>query len=612
MPLAKPRGQRAQGAVAHGSGQKVWERGAAAVLRKSAVLGDDEPDALVWDRLARTTLNGIAIPPLGTAGTVWDLADPGLPGQGSCTRGANTLRSEPAWDIRTVLDDRDVTASAENALNELENGATSLWLSLGVNKVELADLDRVLGEVYLDLAPVILDCPEDPLGAARTFSALLKSRPVQPAAGTNLGADCFSSVLQGTLTAPPVDLLAEITGLATSHGVLGFVVDATAVHDLGGSEAQELGYAAAVGAAYLRLLTGADGVALDVDTAASLLEFRFSATVEQLPTIAKLRAARRLWSRVCELSGVSDHLRGQRQHAVTSRPMMTAYDPRVNMLRVTVAAFGAGIGGAQAITVLPFDWALGTPDAFSRRIARNTCSLLLAESHLDKVTDPAGGAYAIEQLTDSLAEAGWAELQAIERAGGIAAAVRDGSLRQRIGHVDALREEQIARRQRPITGVSEFPNLHEQLPSRPRPASRPATRRYSAAFEAMRDAPAPTPVFLATMGPTAAHTARATFAGNLLAAGGVDTIHAGSTNNAAEVLAAYDGEPVVCLAGTDAAYAAWGLELVVALREGGARYIVVAGLPGPQTIPAGLVDDSCAQDIDALAFLSRIRAELAR
>ena len=184
--------------------------------------------------------------------------------------------------------------------------------------------------------------------------------------------------------------------------MLGFVVDATRVHDRGASDAQELAWSLATGAAYLRTLV--DG-GVDLDDAARLLEFRYAATDEQFPTIAKLRAARRLWARVLELSEATERV--QRQHVVTSRPMMSKYDPWVNMLRTTVAAFAAGVGGADAVTVLPFDSTLGVPDAFGRRIARNTSSLLISESHVARVADPAGGAYAVEKLTDDLARAAW-------------------------------------------------------------------------------------------------------------------------------------------------------------------------------------------------------------
>lgn len=589
-----------------------WERAAAGVLRRSGRLASGDPDADVWAALTTTTLDGIGIPLLGTAAAVADLPDSGQPGQRPFVRGASEHRPPAGWHNRTVIDGPSAPAAAADAVSDLENGATSLWLTLGREGIGPVDLAEVLAGVYLDLAPVVLDCPDDPLGAADAFTRRL-GRGVTPAPGTNLGADLFSAGLRGAGAAPTAGVVDGVAALAVRHGVLGFVVDATAVHDLGGSDAQELGYATAVGAAYLRRLTAADGPGLDVDTAASLLEFRFAATVEQLPTIAKLRAARRLWSRVCELSGVSAAASGQRQHAVTSRPMMTAYDPSVNLLRGTVAAFAAGVGGAQAVTVLPFDSARGRPDAFSRRIARNTSSLLIAESHVAEVTDPAGGAYAVEQLTDLLARAGWAEVQTIERSGGAADAVADGSVRLRIDRVAAQRDAAVARRRQPITGVSEFPDRGERpRASRPTGTLESGVRRYAAAFEALRDQPVATPVFVAALGPVAARTPRVTFVGNLLAAGGVSTVEAVGTGTAADVLAAYGGQRVVCLAGTDTSYAACGSELVAALRSRGAAYVVLAGTPGDQTVPAALVDDSCARGVDAVAFLRRLRTELLR
>ena len=126
----------------------------------------------------------------------------------------------------------------------------------------------------------------------------------------------------------------------------------------------------------------------------------------------------------------------------------------------------------------------------------------------------------------------------------------------------------------------------------------------------MRATPPDQPVFLATMGTVAAHTARATFATNLLAAGGVAVEAAGATAGVDEVTAAWSGQPVVCLAGTDAAYAEWGADLVAALRAAGASYVVLAGKPGERTVTD--VDDSCAMGVDALGFLGRIREELSR
>lgn len=574
-----------------------WEREAAAVLRKAGRLRDGDADSLVWEKLTRTTLDGIPVAPIGTAESVADVPDPGVPGQAPFTRGTH-VRPETGWDIRPSFLNPDAAATAAEILTDLENGATSLFVTVGAGGVPVEGLATALQGVLLDIAPVTLES-DDPEAAARAFLAVLGD--TTPAPGTNLGAD---PVGRAVLTGDDADLsvVGVVADLAREAGTLALAVDGTAVHDLGASDAQELGFALATGIAYLRALVEHG---LSVDDAASLIEFRYAATDEQFPTIAKFRAARRLWARATELSGVTEERRGQRQHAITSRPMMTKYDPWVNILRTTVASFAAGVGGADSVTVIPFDAAIGLPDAFARRIARNTSALLISEAHVAKVTDPAGGAYAVERLTADLAEAGWKEFQRIEADGGVVAALE--SIRTRIDEVVRKRSTEIAKRKRPITGVSEFPNLGETLPERApyAPGARPV-RGYADDFEALRDAPAATSVFLATMGTIAAHTARATFVSNLFGAGGIDTVAAGATEGPDDVLRQYDGQPVVCLAGADAAYAAWGADLVSALRAAGARRLILAGKP----VEGVDVDDHAAMGVDALAFLTRTREEL--
>lgn len=570
----------------------AWEAAAAAVLRKARRLGDDAPDSDVWAALTRTTLDGIDVAPIGQPSDLEGLTTSGRPAR----RGA--------WDVRTSLVGDDATAVGEAALVDLDNGATSLHLDLEHG----TDLATALRGVLLDLAPVTLERPSAEQSEA--LARLLEDAPNDPHPGNNLSADPATALAFGERVDDDGTTVAEAfvatVRRAQSLGVLGAVVDGTALHDRGASDAQELGWTMAVGVHYLRLLSDAG---LAVDEAAGLVEFRYAATDEQFPTIAKLRAARRLWARVLEASGAADVR--QRQHVVTSRAMMTTYDPWVNMLRGTVAAFAAGVGGADAVTVVPFDERLGRPDAFGRRIARNTSSLLIEESHVATVTDPAGGSYAVERLTDDLAVAGWAELGRIEADGGFGEKAAAG-VKERVAAVRAKRDEGIADRSRPLTGISEFPHLGEVLPER-EPWGR-AGVRYASAYEDMRARPAAAPVFLATMGPIAAHTARATFATNLFAAGGVAVEAAGATSDVTSVLEAYQsergGQSVVCLAGTDAAYAEWGADLVAALRAAGASYVVLAGKPGERTVTD--VDDSCAVGVDALGFLARIREELAR
>lgn len=575
-----------------------WEKAAAAVLRKAGRLGDDDPDAAVWARLTHLTLDGIGITPLGTPALVADLPDPVRP----------PARGD-GWDVRALLADPDAKASNAAALTDLENGVTSLLVQVGESGIDLADLRAVLTGVMLDVAPVVLDAPSDPIAAAKAFAELAGGQTL--AVGTNLGVDPVGAVVRGPNRANAGDVHAivqQAAQIAQELGCRALVVDGTAVHDLGGSDVQELGYVLALGAHYLRAL-GAAGI--PVDEAAGLIEFRLAASDEQFVTIAKLRAVRRLWARMLELSGASEDRRNMTVHAITSRPMMTKYDPWVNMLRTCVAAFAAGVGGADAVTVLPFDARLGLPDAFARRIARNTSTLLVEESHVAKVADPAGGAFAVEKLTDDLAVSGWEELGRIEEVGGVVAAVEDGSLRSRVDEVVAERDRQIANRKRPLTGLTEFPNLHETLPERaPYAQGAIPVRPYGEPFEALRDEPAQGKVFLATMGTVAAHTARATFAANLFAAGGIDVVNAGRHDDVEGVLQDYTGpdggQPVVCLVGHDKAYAAWGTDLVAALRAAGAGWVILAGRPvdGIET------DDTCAMGVDALDFLRRTREKL--
>lgn len=527
-----------------------WEAAAASVLRKGGRLREDDPDDLVWQKLTRTTLDGLPVTPLGTPDLLDDLSTSGRP-----TRVGG-------WDIRTR------PADHEQALADLDTGATSLWVDAA------ADLPVLLDGVLLDLAPVVLEgtTPD----RARAFLDLLTY--VEPADGTNLGAE---------VRAGSTDELVEIAELARAASVLAAVIDGTAVHDRGASDVQELGHALATAASYLRTLTGAG---FSVDEAAGLVEFRLAATDEQFATIAKFRAARRLWARMLELSGGGDV--PMRIHAVTSRPMMSKYDPWVNLLRTTVATFGAGIGGADSVTVVPFDSPLGEPDALGRRIARNTSPLLLSESHLGRVADPAGGSYAVERLTDDVTVAAWEELGRIEAEGADA-------FEARLAEVVERRDAAIARRTRPITGLTEFPHLAETLPERSGQGD--DVRRWGAPFEELRDDPATKPVFLATMGPVADHTVRAGFATNLFAAGGVAVTVAGPTDSVESVVAAYDGEPVACLAGSDSAYAAWGADLVAALRHAGAQHVIVAGKADVGA------DDRCWVGMDALDFLRRTR-----
>ena len=542
-----------------------WESAAAGVLRRAGRLADGDPDSAAWDRLTTKTLDGVPVTPLGTPEDVDGLDTAARP-----TRTGS-------WDVRVEVGGRDPQVLNAEALAGLETGASSLWLRTA------DDLAVLLDGVLLDLAPVVLDVCDDHLAAARRLVDHLTY--TTPAPGTNLGIPA---------TADDATLV-EAARLAARAEVLGLVVDATEPHDRGASDVQELAWSLTSAVRVLRVLEAAG---IPAGEAAALLEFRYAATDEQFPTIAKLRAARLLWARVLDVCGAEPV--EQRQHAVTSRPMLSAYDPWVNLLRTTVAAFAAGVAGAEAITVVPFDSPLGRPDTFGRRLARNTSAVLLAEAQLGRVADPAGGSYAVERLTHDLAVAAWQLFVELDDAADPAA-----RLDELVAATVAERDRQVATRRRPLTGLTEFPHLGEILPTREPDPDADDVRRYGEAFEALRDDPAEHPVFLATLGPVAAHTTRATFAANLLAAGGIAVVPAGATSGVDELLAAYAGQRVACLAGADAAYQGWGAEAAAALREAGAQHVIIAGKP------ADYADDSCAAGVDALAFLHRTRAVLA-
>jgi methylmalonyl-CoA mutase len=368
------------------------------------------------------------------------------------------------------------------------------------------------------------------------------------------------------------------------------VADGTPYHDAGGGDAEELGAAVAAGVAYLRALTGAG---LSVDEAFGQIEFRLAVNADQFSSIAKLRAMRRLWARVAEVSGASEGT-AARVHAVTSSAMMTRRDPWVNMLRTTVATFAAGVGGADAVTVQPFDARLGLPDDFARRIARNTQTLLMEESSLARVVDPAGGSWYAESLTEGIAQAAWTWFTEIERAGGLAAALESGLVADRLAATWARRRRDIARRKAPLTGVSEFPNLDETLPERdpaPRlPGGGLPVVTYAQDFEALRDrsdahaeATGARPrVFLATLGPIAVHTARASFAANLFQAGGIETV-----TGAPEEFGT-SGAAVACVCSSDRLYEDQAAEAARVLRDAGAVKVWLAGKGSYEGVDAGV------------------------
>ncbi|ASU78298.1 methylmalonyl-CoA mutase [Actinopolyspora erythraea] len=597
---------------------RQWQEQVEQVLRKSGLLDRNAPEPDAPEELLTTGLyDGFHVHPLYTSRA--EHAARGTPGAAPFTR--NTLVSgavEGGWDVRQYHEDPDVATTNREVLADLAGGASSVWLRVGPGGIAVDDLGEALQGTHLDMAGVVLRAGEHYEAAADELLRLAEWwRVPRGSLRGNLGADPIglrARTGREHEVAPAVELARRWAGDCPGMHVIS--VDGLPYHDAGGSDAEELGCAVAAGVEYLRSLAEAG---MDLDTAAGLLEFRFAATVDQFSTTAKLRAARRMWERVLRACGVAERARGQHQHAVTSSAMLTRRDPWVNMLRSTIAAFGAGAGGARAVTVQPFDAAIGLPNAFSRRMARNVQALLLHETHLGQVIDPAGGSYYVESLTDELAEAGWRWFQRVESEGGATAALASGMVAERLATTWRSRAEALAHRTDPITGVSEFPDpAEEPLVRRARPAE-PETgglprHRYAEDYERLRDAadlaaerPEGRPrVFLATLGPLASYTARASFTRNLLAAGGVEAVEAGETDDAAAVVAAFERAetPLVCLCSTDRLYDERAEATALALREAGARLVLLAGKPRGSS--AESVDGFVHAGGDALRVLTDI------
>ena len=593
--------------------RQQWQRLVAKVLG----VDGDSPER----ELATVTGDGIEIEPL----YVGDGRRPaaGYPGQSPFVRGRGPAGHRGGWDVRQRHEQPDPVAAREQIMEDLEGGVTSLWLGLGDGRIPVDALPDVLAETYLDLAPIVLDAGDRFAEAADVFLAVAAGRGVPDGALAGcLGADPLGVLARTGAGAgagagvPPADLAAAgLTAAADLArrcavdfpGVRAIVVDALPYHEAGGTDAEELGCSLAAGLEYLRAMRAAG---LSAEAAFGQLEFRYAATADQFATIAKLRAARRVWARVAQQCGVISDAAGQWQHAVSSWSMLTRRDPWNNILRATLACFSAGVGGADAITVAPFDAAIGQPDRLARRVARNVHALLVEESHVARVIDPAGGSWYVEDLTEQLAVKAWAWFQEIERSGGLRAALAAGLVADRLAASRDERRDALARRREAVTGVSEFPLIGETLLSRPA-AARPAEGgaglpriRWSQWHEELRDRAdvhalatgSPPTLTLAPLDASRASAARAAQVAALLAPAGITTV---------TVSAAADGPTsVVVVCGSPDASPDEVSAAVDRARGQGASTVVVAA--GDPQAPAPGAAERIIDDMDVLAFCGRM------
>jgi methylmalonyl-CoA mutase len=583
-------------------------------------------------RLVSTTADGLAVQPLYTRADAV---------QGAATVGRSGWYPG-GWDVRQRHAEHDPQAANRAILEDLEGGATSVVLQIEAPGQpglpdDAATFATALRGAFRNGAAIALDARENALDAAGSLIETWRAAGI----GENERRGAFNYDPLGVLAETgtlnhPVQRACEIAARlaadtrSMSH-VTALLADGRPYHEAGGSEAQELAAMLATLAAYLRVCETAG---LRPRMALGKIALALAADADLFLTIAKFRAARRLVARVAEACGAGSAAEAVQLTASTSERMMARRDPWVNMLRTTVACAGAAFGGAEAITVLPFTWALGRPDAFARRIARNTQLVLQEESAAGRVTDPAHGSWYVERLTDDLAKAAWGLFQEIEAGDGMAAALESGFIQDRIARVAETRAGDIAHGRIELTGVSAFPKPGDDgITVEPHAPFDPVVdgaasvaplspRRLAVPFEALRDAAdaflartgKPPQVFLACLGDLAVHAARSTWMRNYLAAGGIEAVASAPLHNSADAGAAFaaSGARIACICSSDDVHVELAEAAAGALKQAGAAQVLLAGRPKDQeaALRAAGVDTFIFAGGDAVATLTKLHEAL--
>lgn len=581
------------------------------------------------ERITRQTRDGLKIHPLYRETSFASGEDlRGAPGEAPFLRGG-TSEPDPylPWDIRQSFSHPDPAVTNQEILRDLERGVTSVHLAIecsgerGCIITNLDQLKTALNGIRADIATISLGHRGAGSGAsAAALLALWADAQDDPSAQklafniSPIRQLSFTGKIGGGIDAAMAKTAALVKRLAAKFPASkSLSVDGQTAHEAGASEAQELGILIADAVDTLRRLDAAE---LPTAEAARQLVFKIAVDANYGIGIAKLRAARRLWARVQEALDLSAS--PMEIHAVTSGRMLTRYDAWVNMLRGTAACFAAATGGADVITVRAFNESFSVPEELGRRIARNTQIMAMEESGLGRIADPSGGAWFTETLAEELAQAAWAEFQQIEAEGGLVESLVAGKVQARIAEKRAALMKDVARRKIPVTGVSEFPLL-EEIPAPVADVSRPSpgdgvdpiglttllpdyqdTRgddtiaeplawiSIAEPFETLRDRSedhmtktgARPSVFLATLGPLAEHTARADFARNFFAAGGIEAKAAPvPPKSVAELAAAFkaSGCKIAVLCGADKRYTEEADDAAGALKTAGAVALWLAG-----------------------------------
>lgn len=565
-------------------------------------------------KLVRTHADGVEIAPIYEREAL-DRAPhaASLPGQSPYVRGAQALGSRD-WVVRAQLDcGAGPVAWNARARQEVAGGVGGLGLELHGSGWTMEDLQRALSG--LPLQELELDLGLWGGGSAHASHALM--------AMLSLGVD--GAALRGTLGLDPLGDLCRRGGVDTSlparlgemaqllherasiAGALGVAVaHGEPYHDAGAGAVQELGFAVATAASYLR---AAVDRGVDPDLAAAGISLSLSVGPRFFTEVARLRAARLLWDLVTHAFGCAR--RALTVHVRTSAWSASAVDPWVNMLRGTMEAFAAVAGGAQSVTVVPFDQAVGEPDPFSRRIARNVQHILREEAYLDRVVDPAGGAWMVESLTDQIGAEAWRLVQQVEELGGMTEALKRGYPQREVSEVAARREQRIATRRLAFVGATVFGDPDERPLDRPRrPAARVVTPlrpvRATVPFEEVRAAAGGRRALVVLV--DGAPRSRAEFAAEVMRTGGFNVETADGLQDAEAVVDAVRQAraAALVLCARDDAYPAMVPQVVARLGESDAALVVAGRPPGARESWAEGVDQFIHRGTDLLAALRHV------
>ena len=431
----------------------------------------------IEDISSALTYEGFPINPIYTKGDIEELGG-GNSYKNIMSKVRNELNKNPennGWEVRQTYFQSDPSAVNEDIKTDIAGGVNSLLLKVthDTNSSDnsaaiissITDLEKLLDGIDCETNKVTFIPDMSAIVVASMFAALMQKREIDlnkvsgSFGGDPIGMLASLGFLQGNVD----EHLKKISELAAWNiqnmpGISAFNVDTTAYHGAGVTETEDLAIAMSTAVNYLRVMVS-NG--LSVNEAFKQISFTISVGMDVFQGIAKLRAARLLWSRISEVCGVEDNIGSMVLNAMTASRTLSKRDVAVNMLRSTSACFAAGLGGANSVTLFPHTNLLGVESKTARRITRNTQNILLNESSLGRVVDPGGGSHYVEYLTKELAERSWQTFQGLETKGGILQELLSGRIQEIAEKSWKSRKINLDNRNEPLTGVSSFPNLDE-------------------------------------------------------------------------------------------------------------------------------------------------------